>query len=43
MSRSASCCDTPSCNKVRINALNKPQKQLNMEAHLRKFEEEQGR
>ena len=26
--------------KVRINALNKPQKQLNMESHLLKFDEE---
>ena len=26
--------------KERINALNKPQKQLNMEAHLKKFDEE---
>lgn len=29
--------------KTRINALNKPQKQLNMEAHLQKFEEEKDR
>lgn len=29
--------------KQRINALNKPQKQLNMEAHLKKFEAEKDR
>ena len=29
--------------KTRINALNKPQKQLNMESHLQKFEEEKNR
>ena len=29
--------------KQRINALNKPQKQLNMEAHLNKFEDEKNR
>ena len=29
--------------KQRINALNKPQKQLNMEAHVKKFEEEKER
>ena len=29
--------------KSRINALNKPQKQLNMEAHVKKFEDEKDR
>lgn len=29
--------------KTRINALNKPQKTLNMESHVRKFEEEKNR
>ena len=29
--------------KTRINALNKPQKQLNIESHLQKFEEEKNR